>query len=293
MGHYRLTARNDMTGEKHGKWTVLEYAGRNPNNDKEKLWRCRCECGTEKVVFQNGLRSGSSFSCGCSRRVTHDPTGKRFGRWLVVKYLGKRSSDRPSRPGQVDLRDVVWCRCDCGTEREVPVQGLRSGTSRSCGCLKIEGVRARSTKHGHASGDKVSSEYKSWRSMLDRCYITSHRSFPRYGGATPPITVCPEWRASFQSFLDHMGPKPTPEHTIDRIDNAKGYEPGNVRWATKKEQAANRREHRRVNTIDFIVNGETMSMTQASRRLKIAQQTLSKWLKRGKILAGQDLSEYA
>lgn len=84
---------------------------------------------------------------------------------------------------------------------------------------------------------KASSGYRSWQAMIHRCNYKNSPDYDKYGG----LTICNEWRNSYEAFHDYMGDKPTPAHTIDRIDNEKGYEPGNVRWATPRQQTANRR----------------------------------------------------
>ncbi len=94
------------------------------------------------------------------------------------------------------------------------------------------------TGHGHARRGHTSPEYRSWMAMKVRCYSTKHRMFYRYGGRG--IRVCDRWLDSFQAFLEDVGPKPTKEHTLDRLDGDRGYEPDNCRWATRKEQAQNR-----------------------------------------------------
>lgn len=81
--------------------------------------------------------------------------------------------------------------------------------------------------------------WQTWRDMVKRCHNPAHQSYRHYGGRG--ITVCDEWRESFRAFLLYMGPKPTSEHSLDRINNDGNYEPGNVRWATRSEQARNRR----------------------------------------------------
>jgi hypothetical protein len=94
--------------------------------------------------------------------------------------------------------------------------------------------------HGHARRDQWSPEYVAWRSMKARCLYPSVQNYPRYGGIG--IKVSSLWVDDFQAFLDHVGPRPSPKHSLDRWPNPKGdYEPGNVRWATAKEQARNRK----------------------------------------------------
>lgn len=105
------------------------------------------------------------------------------------------------------------------------------------------------TIHGHTWREKgipkASPEYSSWRSMINRCERQADRCFPLYGGRG--IKVCSRWRSSFADFLHDMGCKPSPNHTLDRWPNKDGdYEPGNVRWATPKQQARNRRNSRLI-----------------------------------------------
>jgi hypothetical protein len=140
---------------------------------------------------------------------------------------------------------AYWiCTCDCGASVTVCGGNLRNGSIKSCGCLKAEHARILRLVHGdkRTKSGKIASEWRAWRSMIERCENAANASFSRYGGRG--ITICAEWRDDYRSFLKYLGRKPTPKHSLDRIDNDGNYEPGNVRWATAKEQANNRSNSR-------------------------------------------------
>jgi hypothetical protein len=175
-----------------------------------------------------------------------DYTGRRFTRLVVIREAERRNGHR------------YWlCRCDCGTEKTVQKANLQSGTTRSCGCLQKEEITKRRTVHGHTvakRNGKVcqwSSEYTAWAQMKQRCYNPKEHNYARYGGRG--IRVADEWRNNFEAFFAHIGPRPSELHSLDRIDNNKNYEPGNVRWATKAEQQQNRECARTVTIGDTVV----------------------------------------
>lgn len=185
---------------------------------------------------------------------TQDLTGQRFGKWLVLSYVG------PSKQGS------LWsCHCDCGTDRTVKSAFLRKGLSKSCGC--------RVPKHGMSG----SPEYYVWNSMHGRCSPTATAQMRR-NYFDRGIGVCEEWTGvgGFIAFFAHVGKRPTPDHTLDRIDNDGNYRPGNVRWATMKEQALNR-----GCTYLITADGVTDSITGWAKRLKIPYTTLYQRIKSG------------
>jgi len=153
-----------------------------------------------------------------------DLSGKKFGTLTVLRRLQNRGEK------------IVWlCRCSCGTETAICSGNLK--VVKSCGCLK--GFKAGNVV-GLKHGGSHSATYKIWVGIKTRCFDTKHHSYQRYGARG--ITMCDSWRDSFEAFLADMGPRPD-GLTIDRIDNDRGYELSNCRWATMAQQAANRRPH--------------------------------------------------
>lgn len=186
-----------------------------------------------------------------------DLTGKRFGKWLAINPAPKR--------GKI----YFWnCQCDCGICREVSGSALRHNESLSCGCDKAEKMKAAITTHGKSRAGV----YSSWNSMMGRCYNESHTHFNFYGAAG--VSVCSEWQ-SFEGFFADMGDRPE-GCTIDRIDNNLGYQRGNCRWATKKEQANNRRNSKPIECF-----GLSMNVRDWSKATGIPWQTIDGRLRRG------------
>ncbi len=123
-------------------------------------------------------------------------------------------------------------RCVCGTKREVSIHSIMSGKSVCCGCIN----KGRTTH-----GMKGTPEYEAWQGMKSRCSNPNRKGHYKWGGRG--IKVCERWlgKTGFANFFADMGPRPTPKHSIDQINNDGDYEPKNCRWATIKQQSRNRR----------------------------------------------------
>lgn len=185
-----------------------------------------------------------------------DITNVRFGRLVAKEYIGR------SKHGH-----SLWlCDCDCGKQTRVATGLLVTGNTASCGCKRADMSRT----HGKTS----TPEYEAWRSMLQRCCNPKNRRYADYGGRG--ILVCDRWRHDFPAFLADMGPRPSSGHSLDRIDNNKGYEPSNCQWSTRKKQQRNRKNNR------FIThNGITATIAEWGERLGLKRYTVRDRLRKG------------
>lgn len=148
--------------------------------------------------------------------------GQRFGSLVVVARAAPSNGQR------------VECKCDCGTVKILAAGNLIKG-QRQCRACYVPGKR--NIRHGRF-GTRI---YRIWTQMKTRCGNHRHVHYADYGGRG--IRVCDAWQ-NFEGFYSDMGEPPSADHTLDRIDNDRGYEPGNCRWATKSEQAFNRRQRK-------------------------------------------------
>ena len=171
-----------------------------------------------------------------------------------------KTTDWRTRDGHV----VGKWQCSCGRVALIAVSRVKSGQTKSCGCLI-----GKAQKHGM----RKSREYSCWQSMVRRCHSESDKDYARYGARG--ITVCDRWRTSFTNFFRDVGLRPA-GCTLDRIDGRKGYAPGNVRWATASEQALNRKD---ITMIDSPIG--RVPLVQYARHLGISKGAAHLRLRRG------------
>ena len=185
------------------------------------------------------------------KRTGEDFTGRTIGRL----YVENRNC-------------VMWaihwnCRCACGEYRIKETGDLRKKTTISCGCYMRENAKKQMTTHGMCG----TPEYMAHVAMIDRCYRKKNASYKWYGALG--IGVCDKWRNSFEAFYADVGDRPSPKHSIDRIDGTLDYFPKNVKWSTQKEQARNKKNNR-LHTID----GKTFCMSQWCEEFNIDEGTV-------------------
>lgn len=193
-----------------------------------------------------------------------DITGQRYGRLTVIER----------HPEIAPGGKVQWsCRCDCGSTTVTTGNRLSIGMVSSCGCLRIEASRQTGLSNS-SHGMTGSPEYKAWQAMRDRCLKPSVESYPHYGGRG--IRTCQSWEESFENFYRDMGPKPSPQHSIDRRDNDGDYTPENCRWADPETQANNRSVNRY-----YELDGEKLTLAQISRKYGVNYNTLKSRVDRG------------
>lgn len=250
----------DLTGKRFGSWTVVEFAGKRGN---KLLWKCKCDCGTERIILGFTLRNGQSSGCGCTRQYIH-LEGQRFGKLLVIKEAGRNAK-----------HEMYWeCKCDCGNTYKADGSRLRSGETTDCGCAWKNKDKTGNGKHNLCNT-------RFWtilHGMRCRCYNYKSPSYKDYGGRG--ITICDDWQDKehgLENFRDWAITNGYDESkSIDRIDVNGNYEPSNCRWSTPKQQSSNRR-----NNVLIDYNGEQVVLQSLADKFGIRGQTIMARLKKG------------
>lgn len=206
---------------------------------------------TKKRFFQE---SELVFAPLSTKPKFHNLTGKSFGRLKIIGYLGI-----------LNRRSHWYCKCECGNINRFAASDLMSGKTLSCGCFQKGIAKKLFTKHGHSRQRRVTTLYRRWLHMMERCSNPKCNKYEHYGGRG--IKVCQRWH-DYENFLADMGNVPK-GLTLERNDVNENYCPENCRWATMKEQANNRRNN---HLITF--EGETKTIAQWSEETGISAPAL-------------------
>lgn len=188
-----------------------------------------------------------------------DLTGERYGYLVALEWIDYVPSSSRWR-----------CICDCGNTTIVRANSLRIGRTQSCGCLHKELLSERSTIHGMSQ----TLIYKTWLNLKTRCLNSNSPNFVNYGGRG--ITICQRWQDSFEYFFADMDSRPSPNHTIERINNDGPYSPDNCTWALPYQQARNMRTNRRI-----TFEGETKCLADWAKEYNLLYTTLLYRIKAG------------
>lgn len=269
----------DLLGQQISHLTVIQKGkGRYTSGGQYKTtWVCRCSCGKIVEVDAQKLKRGTTKSCGCYRdkKVSElnkkDIVGQTFGRLTVIGFIEVEKRETKNRQ---------WlCQCECGNTVQVNGAKLRNGHTRSCGCLVNEHIGNLNRKYANVSKRL----YSVYQAMLDRCFKEKNPRYGHYGGRG--ITVCKEWRDSFDAFYDwsvltgYDFKAKQGECTLDRIDVNGNYEPSNCRWITNKEQQNNR-----TNNHWLEYKGETHTVTEWADILDIETNKFRNYISQGRTI---------
>lgn len=186
--------------------------------------------------------------------------------WSRLAIIG--AAFRTRRAGSRTDWQVVAV-CDCGTVDVYYLRNLMTGMTTSCGCVQKERTSQASKTHGMRK-DPL---YAIWNMMRARCRNPRNLAYARYGGRG--IKVCQRWQ-TFENFFEDMGQRPSPQHSIDRIDNNGDYCPENCRWATRSEQGQNKR-----NNVLLTINGVTKHYKQWADEYNLAYCTVERRIYKG------------
>ena len=180
--------------------------------------------------------------------------GKRYNRLTVIEY--SHTSRSRSAIGNITTQVMFVCRCECGAKKTIDISRLKIGHTKSCGCLAKERNSLYNTTHGESSRAVIRTpEYETWSGIKKRCYNQNCKDYKHYGAKG--VTVCDRWINSYSLFLQDMGRRPSPRHSIDRIDTRGNYSPDNCRWATISTQSSNR-----TNNVYIEYKNETKTLTE-------------------------------
>lgn len=276
-GCKRWKEAKDLTGKTFGQWTVIAIAkkGQNETGKYELKWKCRCECGRTGEVDHWNLTANRTS--GCKRCAMESQLQKRRSLAENPSELSHLIGATFHRLTIAEIAEIklsgcyiAICRCECGSVVKVHQIDLEEGRRKSCGCLRDSLLGDSRRTHGQCA----TRDYRIWRAMIQRCTNPNNPSFESYGGRG--ITICDQWRTSFETFIADMGASPSVFHSLDRIDVNRNYEPSNCRWATRKEQGRNKSTSK---MIEYC--GQTKCLAEWCEEFDLPYNTIAERIKRG------------
>nr|DAX47318.1 MAG TPA: hypothetical protein [Caudoviricetes sp.] len=244
-------------GDKFNDLVVMYETG--INKFGKVLYHCKCICGKEVDVISSRLVTGLTKSCGCRRAKTigdkYSLVGNNFERLTVLEKL----QDNRYR-----------CKCSCGNEIITSANNLRSGDTKSCGCIRHDSILVSNSHKTHGmSGTRF---YNIWSGMVERCNNVNDKAYANYGGRGIKCL----WSSfstfkedMYESYLDHVEKYGEDQTTLDRIDNNNNYCKENCKWSTREEQNNNKRTNCYID-----VDGESYTASQYSRKYDLPLSTV-------------------
>lgn len=194
---------------------------------------------TTKVCQSNEIKKGR----GKNFKI-EDYLGKKFGRLTIIQ----KSDPYIRGNGYGEIKVNAQCECD-GNIKSYKFSGIKNGRTKSCGCYRCDLTKEANTTHGKSVNGKMTTEYQTWCNIKGRTTNPNIKAYKDYGERG--IKMCSEWLNSFEIFFADMGNRPSNRHTIDRIDNSKGYLKSNCKWSDRHHQNANRRNNNETVGVSF------------------------------------------
>ena len=295
----------DMVGKRFDRLVVESAAG--VDRHGHAMWNCICDCGKRtKNIVGISLSSGNTQSCGCIRRESwharkrNPDHPKEYNAWKAMHQRcnnpnnpsyrdygarGIRVSKRWSGPKGFAhfLADVGLAPSPSHSlDRINPNKNYTASNVRWASVIvqarNRRGVRKETLTLPYPERSLLKKAYNSWAGMKQRCLNKNHHAYKTYGGRG--VTVCHRWQVSFSAFIEDVGLPPSFNHSLDRIDAHGHYEPGNVRWATARQQA----ENRRGSVLLKNASGRMQALSAWARETGLSASTIRYWNLRGKSL---------
>lgn len=247
---------SDFIGLKYGMLTIIKDLGSGKNS--KRIVETICECGNVKITDLNSLRTGNIKSCGCIHKsMPNDYLGRKYGKLIIIYFLG-----------YINGKSRFIVLCECGNKKNMTLDGLKSGKTSSCGCIK-------KTKNGLTKHPL----HKVWLHMIDRCYNFNNEKYHRYGGIG--VVVCEEWKNDYVKFYEWGIVRWQKELQIDKdilspYKTGRLYSPNFCCFVTATENSRNRSNNR---ILEY--KGSKKCIAEWAEELHISRDVIKGRLKLG------------